>query len=519
MSHDSDRLGPETQKGLNRREFFTRSAAASAATVAGGATLFDGLLNTASAQGLGGGPASNGGGHRGVGYGPLSPAGDHLSLPPGFQYSIVSAEGDTMADGYPVPKAMDGMAAFPLPNGNVLLIRNHEDSDPPSRLRPRPPGSTSSSAGILNQFLDTHYGPRAYAYDEFTGGGTTSLEVEPHGHRRRVSEHWSLVGTMRNCAGGPTPWGSWLTCEETFQGIGPTGGTQNHGYVFEVPMTTTPGSPVTPVPLTQLGRFSHEAAAVDPATGIIYLTEDQGDTSGLYRFVPDWRPTAPGQLASVTGQLQMLQIGGPGYIAAIGQTVGLPLAAQWVDVANPDPVPPTVGAGFSVWSAVFDQGRTAGGATFRRLEGCWFDDGRLYFQSTNGGDYALGQIWVYRPATNTVTLLFESDDPDVLDAPDNITVTPRGGLIVCEDNGGMQFLRGLSPSGEIFDFAKNIHNSLEFAGACFSPDGQTLFVNLFGRLTTRTVAPYQSVQIPINFEKSEQALTLAIWGPWRSGLL
>ena len=503
---DTPMPGTPGAASLNRRQFFTKSAASAAATAVAGGTMFDALVANVSAQGHANGP----------GYGPLKPAGDHLSLPPGFQYSVVSAEGDLMDDGFPVPKAMDGMAAFPLPNGNILLIRNHEDSNTPAQFRPRPAGSTSTSAGILNPLLETHYGPRGFAYDEFTGGGTTSIEVEPRGLRRRVSEHWSLVGTLRNCAGGPTPWGSWLSCEEAIDSISATGATRNHGYVFEVPTTTTPGNPVSPVALPQLGRFNHEAAAVDPATGIIYETEDQGDTSGLYRFVPANVPTGPGQLEGMPGQLQMLGIvGQPAYIAAINQQVGVPLQATWVNVPLPDQDPALVGVLGP--SRVYQQGRAAGGTQFRRLEGCWFSAGKLYFHSTNGGNLGLGQLWMYDAAGATLTLLFESEDVDVLDAPDNITVSPRGGLIICEDNGGMQIMRGMSRDGQMFDFAKNIHNGIEFAGACFSPDGQTLFVNLFGRLTVRTTTPFgATVQIPIPFEKSEQAVTLAIWGPWRN---
>jgi secreted PhoX family phosphatase len=295
---------------------------------------------------------------------------------------------------------------------------------------------------------------------------------------------------------------------------------QNHGYIFEVPVNTTPGNPVwQPQPIRQMGRFAHEVSAVDPETGVVYLTEDNGDTSGLYRFVPTTKPTAPGQLGTtIGGTLQMMKVANTNqYTTAIGQTVGAPLAASWVTIANPD-------AGSSM-TAVFNQGFAAGGARFRRLEGAWFGRGKLYFASTNGGDAGLGQIWVHDPIAETVTLIFESDNVDVMDACDNITVTPRGGLIVCEDNGGMQFLRGISPNGEIFDFAKNIFNGIEFAGAVFSPDGQTLFVNLFGRLTTRTLTPYAPgpvtgpSQTPVMGEISEQALTLAIWGPWRSGLL
>jgi len=502
-----------SQSRLSRRQFFTHSAT----TMAGGAALtglFDGLVARSAA-------ATRGGVKAIAGYGELRPAGMELALPPGFQYSIVSYEDDIMADGFPVPKAMDGMAAYPLANGNILLIRNHEDAEASSRLRPRPAGSTSTSAGILNPILNTHYGPRAFAYDAYCGGGTTSLEVEPHGRRRKVREYWSLVGTLRNCAGGVTPWGSWLSCEETFEPAAATGAEKDHGYVFEVPVNTTPGSPAPPIPIKQLGRMAHEAAAVDPATGIVYLTEDQGDVSGFYRFVPETKPTKPGDLAVLRGSLEMLRVvAAAGYETAIGQVVGSTLRVGWVPVPNPDPIPPTVVVGGVTMAAIFKQGLDAGGAIFRRLEGIWYSNGKFFFHSTNGGDAGFGQIWIYDPRAETITLLFESPGVHVLDLPDNIAVSPRGGLVICEDGAGNQFLRGVTPAGEIFDFGRNLHSSVEFAGACFSPDGQTLFVNIYGRATVRTVQPYKSpLLIPCGNELHEKALTLAIWGPWGSGLL
>src|SRR5688572_25681687 len=292
---------------LNRRQFFARSSAAAGAATFGGG-IFNALVARAAFAGERAGRSD------GPGYGPLRPAGDDLALPPGFQYRVISTEGDPMDDGFPTPKAMDGMGAFPLPNGNVLLVRNHEDGEAGSRLRPRPPGSTSTSAGILNSILNTHYGPRAFAYDEFAAGGTTTLEVEPHGQRRVIRQHWSLVGTVRNCAGGVTPWGSWISSEESLENSSTTNYAQNHGYNFEVPIDTVPGTPANPQPLRHLGRFNHEAVAVDPATGIVYETEDQGDVSGFYRFVPSAKPTRPGDLAATSGELQILKIvGAPRY--------------------------------------------------------------------------------------------------------------------------------------------------------------------------------------------------------------
>lgn len=501
---------------LNRRQFFARSAAAVGATTIG-AGIFDALVaRTAHARTAAG--VSDG---RGIGYGPLRPAGDDLSLPPGFQYRVISNEGDPMTDGFPAPKAMDGMAAFPLPNGNVLLIRNHEDNEAPQRLRPRPPGSTSTTDGILNDILNTHYGPRDRAYDAFGGGGTTSVEVEPHGLRRVVSQHWSLVGTLRNCAGGPTPWGSWLSCEETLSGRSTTGFAENHGYIFEVPVATAPGSPADAVPLRHLGRFSHEAVAVDPATGIVYETEDQGDVSGFYRFVPAVKPSKPGDLAATAGAFEIMKIAGVDrYETAINQTIGQPLPVEWVAVPDPDPAVPTATIDGASGSAVFAQGYAAGGVRFRRLEGCWYDNGQILFVSTNGGDMGFGQVFAYNPAAETLTLIAESPSHHVFDGPDNICATPHGGLIVCEDAGAAQYLRGISPSGEIFDFARNLRNTIEFAGACFSPDGGTLFVNLYGRSTVRTTAPFRATrQIPVGPEPFERAATVAIWGPWTSGPL
>jgi secreted PhoX family phosphatase len=426
-----------------------------------------------------------------------------------------------MDDGFPVPKAMDGMGPFALPNGNILLVRNHEDGEAGSRLRPRPEGSTSSSAGILNGILATHYGPRAFAYDEFAAGGTTTLEVEPHGQRRVVRQHWSLVGTLRNCAGGVTPWGSWLSCEESLENSSPTNFAQNHGYIFEVPIDTFPGTPAAPVALRHLGRFNHEAVAVDPATGIVYETEDQGDVSGFYRFVPSAKPTRPGDLAATTGVLQILKIvGNPKYETGINQTLGVRLPVEWVTITNPDPSPVGATVDGAAGSAVFAEGYAAGGCRFRRLEGCWYNAGKIFFLSTNGGNMGFGQVFAYDPVESTLTMIFESTGVDVCDGPDNCCTTPRGGLVVCEDAAGTQFLRGITPTGEIFDLARNLRNSIEFAGVCFSPDGQTLFVNQYGLGSVRTTQPFRSqLQIPVGPERHQRAPTLAIWGPWRSGPL
>ncbi|MBM3794356.1 MAG: DUF839 domain-containing protein [Acidobacteria bacterium] len=456
--------------------------------------------------------------HRG--YGEVKPAGELLALPPGFQYSVISYEGETMADGFPVPSAMDGMAAFKLSNGNVLLIRNHEIAEAGNRLRPRPAASNSTSDGITAHLLDTDYGPRRFAYDPFSGGGTTSIEWDPR-TRRKVREHWSLVGTLRNCAGGPTPWGSWITCEETLEGSTANGYAREHGYCFEVPSTTSPGAPAEAIPLRRMGRFAHEAVAVDPATSIIYETEDQGDVSGFYRYVPATKPARAGDLANDNGRLEMLKVDAAnGYVTCIDQQVGAVLPVSWVAVPNPDPTPQSAAVNGATASVCFQQGLNNGGAIFRRGEGCWYSQGKIYFTCTNGGEVGLGQIWMHDPVASTITMVFETPDPHVLDFPDNIAVSPRGGLAVCEDGSGGQRVLGVTPSGEIFEFARNIFNTSETAGVCYSPDGQTMFLNIYGRSTVRTSTRYGTVrQIPIGSEAQDKALTVAIWGPWGTGLL
>lgn len=473
------------RKGLDRRGFLRASAMTAGGLAVGGAAQ---AFLTHSAQAA---PRTSGAerrqANRSIGYGDLRPTepvnsdpqfGKQalLALPAGFAYSVLGVEGTTMSDGNPTPKAHDGMAAFALPNGNVRLVRNHEDRDNPG------------VAGLDGS-------PDAPRYDDLGPGGTTSLEVRPGGDRELVRDFVSLQGTIVNCAGGPTPWGSWLTCEETTAGTAQGWG-KEHGYIFEVPADAA--AEVEPVALTDMGRFVHEAVAIDPRTGIVYETEDR-DTAGFYRFLPN----EPGVLAD-GGRLQMLKIKDrSGYNTRLGQTAGKSLPVVWVDIDDPDPATASANP-----LAVFAQGAAQGGATFSRLEGCWWGDGSIYLASTDGGEAGKGQIWQYIPRTGSggqLTLLYQSPGEAELDNPDNVAFSPRGGLVLCEDGDNESYLRGLTQRGQVFDFALNLFNELEWAGATFSPDGDTLFVNIQG--DTRTGGA------------GELGRTFAIWGPWEDGAL
>ncbi|MBH8552006.1 DUF839 domain-containing protein [Nostocaceae cyanobacterium CENA357] len=379
-----------------------------------------------------------------------------LELPPGFNYTAISYTGQPMDDGNRVPGSHDGMAAFSGPNNTTILVRNHE-------LNP-----TANGAIARPEFV----------YDQI-GGGTTTIVV---GNNRRVRKHFvSLAGTIRNCAGGPTPWGSWVSCEENLTLPGSGGATKKHGYNFEVPVTDEI-KVAEPIPLVAMGRFNHEAVAVDPATGWVYQTEDEG-SSCFYRF----RPNEYGNLRS-GGVLEALAIDGMFRVNTrtnFLQYKNQPLPVQWVTIDTVDPVTN------SSTIAVRTQGQNKGAAIFSRGEGCWYGNGLVYFTCTNGGNVGQGQVFAYDPSNDTITLVVESTNSEELNAPDNITVAPFGDLFVCEDGSGTEYVIGVNQQGELYRFATNAINGSEFAGACFSPDGHTLFVN---------------IQSP--------GITCAIWGPW-----
>jgi hypothetical protein len=489
--------------GLDRRTFLAGAAAGTAsATLAGtGAGPFAGFLARAGA-------ASAAGPTPAPVLGPVPDLRDgivRLHLPPGFSYrSFHDTETPvTLDDGTLLPGRHDGMAAFRGrgSRGNVTLVRNHEVNNP-----------------------GPAFGDASKAYDPLAQGGTTTIEVTRYGEV--LHAYTSLNGTQMNCSGGPMPWGSWITCEETVNGpdVGPdfTGAsnvplTKPHGYLFEVPA----GGQSTREPVTRAGRFAHEAVAFDPFAGRLYMTEDNfGYPSGFYRYTPRHNPLRTGHLAN-DGRLQMLAVvGRPQADLAAWQPAGTSYDVTWVDIDDPSPSFPYVPGQTAptpndvALNHVGNQGRAQGAARFSRLEGAAYQRGVVYFCSTQGGGPAepgpsdtvggwgngAGQVWAYDTRRGTLRLVYESPGPDVLDLPDNVTTSHSGTLVLCEDSSGDNYLRGLTAQGTLWNLALNRLVSStgtprfgdEFAGATFSPNGRTLFVNI----------------------QASRGLTFAIWGPW-----
>jgi secreted PhoX family phosphatase len=462
--------------GIDRRNFLRKSAAASGVLLA---PSLAGLIACTDdpTEPTGTAPALKQARKGEGGYGELIPSkdvGEIIALPRGFHAAILSTAGEEMIGGA-VPNAFDGMAAFGAGQGLVRLIRNHELRDTPAN------------------------GSRPFAadpYDDKGPGGNTTLEVRVFGNGRAelVKQFASLTGTSVNCAGGGTPWRTWISSEETTAGKR-AGWSRNHGYNFEVQVDRDGISRA--IPLKAMGRFDHEAVAVDPDSGYVYQTEDR-TPSGFYRYKPD----TYGRLAQ-GGELQILTVERkPGYDTMTGQQRFAPMKVKWVRIPEPDSDKGELESGF-----VFNQGLERGAAQFARLEGCWYGDRSIFFNATSGGDAGAGQVWQYHIGRRELQLIFESPSVDVLNSPDNICVSPRGGLVICEDGSGVQHLRGLTRSGEIFDLARNEANGSEWAGACFSPQGRTLFVNIQGETS------------PLANPGGIKGLTLAIWGPWEDGTL
>lgn len=363
-----------------------------------------------------------------------------------------------MSDGYRVPGQPDGMAAFAGKEGRVHLVRNHE---------------LGLGASAWGPFTDAKTAPQgvpcfdAGKPDELMmPGGTSTLIYNPK-TKLVEKEFLSLFGTDRNCAGGPTPWGTWITCEEPENLVDGRGA--QHGWCFEVDAHAEEGVQ-EPVPLKGLGRFRHEAIAVDAETGYIYLTEDRFE--GLfYRFVPKVK----GQLKE-GGRLQALVMKGVPSGDARNWSEssvkeGQKIEVEWIDLEGTD----------SPNDDLRLRGAKAGASVFARGEGCWWGDGEVWFCCTNGGAAKRGQLFRFRPEGDggTLELFLEPRQSDLLTNGDNLTVAKNGDVIIAEDRAdNVCSLRGVTPDGQVYTLATNALNSSELAGVCFSPDGETLFVNI-----------------------------------------
>jgi len=388
------------------------------------------------------------------------------------------------------------MAVCATQHDRVVLVRNHER------------GSIAPS-----------FAPDNVTYDPMANGGTTNLVFSTKSNS--VERSWaSISGTVRNCAGGPTPWGSWLTCEETSNGPH-NGYAKQHGWVFDVPAL----SRARPVPLTGLGAFSHEACAIDPDTGTVYETEDS-TPSGFYRFVPD----VPDNLER-GGKLQMMKliaepnaaiaIDGTSYpyfnTGAAGFTNGKTWQVAWVDIDDPTAMflPGSVPGAPGSYGGVRAQGLMQGASSIVRGEGCWYGNGVIYVCSTSGGAAGNGQIFAYDPRRETFTLVYESTGDGALDNPDNIAVSPRGSLILCEDgNVSPEYLHGLTLDGKVFPFCAN---NVDFTamGSYTRPSGR-IFTGEF-KGSEFCGATFHGDWLFFNIQSP--GITFAVTGPWENGPL
>lgn len=425
------------------------------------------------------------------GFGPLIPReGEILSLPKGFKATVVTRTGDVMADGLFSPGNHDGMGIFKAGGSKVILIRNHELT----------PGSYGEGPFAKDKLLIDKIGKDkfydfAHGGDMICVGGTTTMIYDEE-KQKLEAQYLSLVGTVRNCSGGRTPWNSWITCEEASdkKGEGKNDLEKDHGYNFEVPASEKI-SIADPVPLKDMGRFVHESAAVHPATGIVYQTEDEGE--GLfYRFLPN----TPGELHK-GGRLQCLVINEwksgdtrnyKDYTDRFPEKK--PFTVSWIDLEDveaPD-------------GDLRLRGHKKGAAVFSSGEGMVYGKDELFFTCSSGGAVSNGQIFRYIPSPyegqprekespGRLELFIESKSDDTFRYCDNITVAPWGDVVICEDAEDARII-GITPVGQAYVIAQNIgYRESEFAGPVFSPSGKTLFVN---------------IQTP--------GLTLAITGPWRS---
>ncbi|MEO1137207.1 MAG: alkaline phosphatase PhoX [Pseudomonadota bacterium] len=508
--------GPNVNRGLSRRDMLRSGAALAGAAVM--ATPLRGLASfqagvTAYAE-----PVMSP-------YGAISPKADLstglplLQLPEGFSYRSMGWTGDLMNNGQPTPPRHDGMAVVEQRGPLTMLVRNHENGVV-NDLEGNPFGLIDARA-IYDDAVSAELGaPKGVA------GGTSTVVLRNGEYYKTIP---SLGGTIVNCAGGPTPWGTWLTCEETTTNLEPIGG-KKHGYVFEV---TWNGNKRAAKPIVGMGRMAHEAVAVDPRDSVVYLTEDRRNRAGFYKYVPDF-PQFRFSTLEKGGSLYAAKVAGEDNVDINTPVIGDCYQIEWVKIEEPDADPEEFSDDTveGEASGPFLQARAKGGLRMSRGEGCWYSsaDGLIYYVDTGAGVDSQGRagrgdgaVWAFDPVRNLMTCIYVSANRLAGNNADNITVSPRGGIVLCEDGGGIEDvfgfgerLLGLTPSGAPFIFAKNNielsqsditaagksplfieegdYRNREWCGACFNAEGDTLFVN---------------VQTP--------GITFAITGPWGAG--
>ncbi|MAW81234.1 MAG: phosphatase [Parvularcula sp.] len=508
--------GPFVNRGLSRRDMLR-----SGAMLAGAAAIATPLKGLAAFQGAAASYAEP----IASPYGPISPKLDQttglplLQLPDGFTYRSMGWTGDMMNNGQPTPPRHDGMAVVEQRGQLTMLVRNHENGVV-NDLEGNPFGLIDAR-GIYDDVVSAEQGaPKGIS------GGTSTLVLRRGEYYKTIP---SLGGTLTNCAGGPTPWGTWLTCEETTTNLEPLGG-KKHGYVFEVAWN---GNKRSQQPIVHMGRMAHEAVAVYPHTGDVYLTEDRRNAAGFYKYVPDYPQHRFGALEK-GGTLYAAKIVGEDNVDINNPSIGDCYQLEWVKIDEPDmdPAQYTDEIVDTEASGPFLQARAKGGLRMSRGEGCWYSqaDGLIYFVDTAAGVDGSGRpgrgdggVWAFDPVRNLLSCIYVSGNPLAGNNADNLTVSPRGGIVLCEDGGGVEDmfgfgerLLGLTPSGAPFILAKNNiqlstadlkaagkstlliaeddYRNREWCGACFDPSGSTLFVN---------------VQTP--------GVTFAITGPWSAG--
>ena len=332
--------------------------------------------------------------------GPLgAPDANDIRLPSGFTSRVIAATGLRVStvsgsSSYRWHMYPDGGATFPTNGGGWVYVSNSETLS-------------------------------------FLGGGVGAVRFDAAGN---VVDAYRILGdTNTNCAGGPTPWGTWLSCEEI-----------DRGRVHEC----DPLGQNSAVRRSALGRFKHEAAAVDPQAGIIYLTEDESD-GRFYRFVID--NYVPGQTPDLNrGTLQVARLN-----AGSGQL-------DWFVVPRPEPK----------WYQRRTRRQVSASTPFDGGEGCWYAAGKVYF--TTKGD---NRVWCLDTATQILTVIYDAATAPnpILTGVDNVTVAQSGKVLVAEDGGDMQIVV-IDTNGQVAPLLQVVgQSSSEITGPAFSPDGTRLY--------------------------------------------